>query len=49
MEKKRQIAAVLILLALIGVIASSHSTGKELEKYEHTLFDVFDTKTKIIV
>ena len=35
MEKKRQIAAVLILLALIGVIAYRHSTGKDLEKYEH--------------
>ena len=34
MEKKRQIAAVLILLALIGVIAYRHSTGKDLEKYE---------------
>ena len=32
MEKKRQIAAVLILLALIGVIAYRHSTGKDLEK-----------------
>ena len=43
MEKKRQIAAVLILLALIGVIAYRHSTGKDLEKYEASFFDVFDT------
>ena len=39
MEKKRQIAAVLILLALIGVIAYRHSTGKDLEKYEASFFD----------
>ena len=38
MEKKRQIAAVLILLALIGVIAYRHSTGKDLEKYEASFF-----------
>ena len=48
MEKKRQIAAVLILLALIGVIAYRHSTGKDLEKYETSFFDVFDTQTQII-
>ena len=48
MEKKRQIAAVLILLALIGVIAYRHSTGKDLEKYEASFFDVFDTQTQII-
>ena len=48
MEKKRQIAAVLILLALIGVIAYRHSTGKNLEKYEASFFDVFDTQTQII-
>ena len=45
MEKKRQIVAVLILLALIGVIAYRHSTGKDLEKYEASFFDVFDTQT----
>ena len=48
MEKKRQIAAVLILLALIGVIAYRHSIGKDLEKYEASFFDVFDTQTQII-
>ena len=49
MKKKGQMIAVLILLAMIGVIAYRHSTGKDLEKYEASFFDVFDTQTQIIV
>mgnify|MGYP006957097108 CR=1 FL=1 len=48
MKKKGQMIAVLILLAMIGVIAYRHSTGKDLEKYEVSFFDVFDTQTQII-
>lgn len=48
MKKKGQMIAVLILLAMIGVIAYRHSTGKDLEKYEASFFDVFDTQTQII-
>ena len=45
MEKKRQIAAVLILLALIGVIAYRHSTGKDLEKYDQPIILLHDSNT----
>ena len=48
MGKKRQIAAVLVLLLLIGVIAYRHSTGKDLEKFEASFFGVFDTETQVI-
>ena len=45
MEKKRQIAAVLILLALIGVIAYRHSTGKIWKNMRHLFLMCLTTDT----
>ena len=48
MEKKRQLAAILLLLAFIFIIAYRHHTGTDKEQYEASFFDVFDTQTQII-
>ena len=37
-----------MLLIFIGIIAYRHTSGKDLEQYEASFFDVFDTQTQII-
>lgn len=48
MGRKKQMAAVALLLIFIGIIAYRHASGKDLEQYEASFFDVFDTQTQII-